>query len=225
MTATALGARTASPGVRRGVLVLAGALYLTGTLGSNLAPAWIDERPGLIIAMSARNRNLLASVPFLDVVPYALIGFARIMLVGVVLWCVGALFGSKAVAWTEQQLGEMPAYYRWFQTGVDRAGWAFVLLMPGSNLVCLMAGHRRMRLGWFVPLLAVGAVLKLVVLRIAGDAFAEEIKDVLDVVDRYQWWIVGGLFAITFLQSARRAQKNPPSKMLEPGGEDDELVP
>jgi membrane protein DedA with SNARE-associated domain len=200
-------ADTAPKAARRGILVAAAVLYATGTFGSNIAPAWIEERPEIVLALSSRNRNLLLAVPNTDVIAYAVIGFLRLFVVGIVLYYVGAWFGARFLAWTEKQVGELPAVYRWFQTGIDRAGWAFVLVMPGSNLVCMMAGHRRMSMRLFAPLLAIGIVLKLIVIRLAGDQFREELEKVLDFIGKYQWWLVGGLFALSFLQSGRKMKK------------------
>ena len=207
MTVPATLEPTAKDPTRRFVLWFAGALYVTGTIGSNLGPAWVDERPAVVLALSSRNRNLFASVPYLDVVPWAVIGFIRVFVVGLVLYAVGMWWGGKAMAWTERQLGELPAIYRWFRTGILKAGWLLVLLMPGSNLVALMAGHVRMRRDLFVVLLAIGVVIKLIGLRIFGDLFEEQTKAALDWIDRYQWWIVGGLFLLSFLQSQRRVQQ------------------
>lgn len=216
MTAPTITEPAAPAAARRGILVAASILYITGTIGSNLGPAWVDERPAVVLALSSRNRNLFASVPYIDPLPYAVIGFIRVFIVGVVLYYVGRWFGGRALAWTERTVGELPAIYRWFQTGVDRAGWLLVLLMPGSNLVALMAGHRRMHQRLFVPLLAIGVVLKLIVLWAGGQVFKEQIKTSLDWIDQYQWWIVGGLFAVSFLQSGRRVKarttpSDPPS--------------
>jgi membrane protein DedA with SNARE-associated domain len=204
MTAATIDEPAVSDSTRRLVLGLAGAMYVTGTIGSNIAPAMIDQRPALVLALSSRNRNLFAAVPYLDVIPWAIIGFVRVFAVGIVLYYVGQWWGGKAMAWTERQMGELPAIYRWIRTGVEKAGWLLVLLMPGSNLVCLMAGHIKMRKQLFVPLLAVGVVLKLVFLRIFGDLFEVQLKAVLDWMDNYQWWFVGGLFLLSFLQSQRR---------------------
>src|SRR5215218_5915111 len=77
------------PAARRFILVLSGLLFAIGTLGSNLGPAWVDERPELVLAMSSRNRNLLGSVPFIDPLSYTLIGFSRLLLAGVTLFFLG----------------------------------------------------------------------------------------------------------------------------------------
>jgi membrane protein DedA with SNARE-associated domain len=201
--------------VRRVALVMALVLFGMGTFGSNIGPAWVDTRPVLTLILSSRNRNLFGSVPYIDPLPYAIIGFVRILVAGVVLFLLGRWYGRKAIDWTEGQIGEMPAIYRWFQNGVDRAGWAMVLFMPGSNFVCLMAGHRHWDLRRFVSLLSVGIALKLVVLWIGGQIFDDEIRWFLDAIEQYQWWIVGGLFALSFVQMFGRVRTALPEVIEE----------
>ena len=82
--------------------VAGGLLYATGTVGSNIGPALIDDHPAAVLALSSRNRNLFASVPFIDPLAYALIGFVRLLIVGVVLYYIGAWFGARALDWTEK---------------------------------------------------------------------------------------------------------------------------
>lgn len=198
----------AGPLAKRLILVAAGILYATGTFGSNVGPAWVDDRPALLLAFSSRNRNLFASVPFIDPLAYSLIGFTRLFVTGMVLYYLGRWWGQRFLAWTERQLGSLPAVYRWFRSAVDKAGWLLVLLMPGSNLVCMMVGYRRMRPPLFAALLALGIVGKLIVLWVGGNIFEDQIKSFLDAISDYQWWIVGGLFAISFVQSGFQARRN-----------------
>lgn len=200
-------AAEASPRAKRLILVAAAVLYATGTFGSNVGPAWVDDRPELLLAFSSRNRNLFASVPFIDPIAYSLIGFSRLFVTGIALYFLGRWWGDRFLTWTERQLGTLPTIYRWFRTAIDRAGWLLVLLMPGSNLVCMMAGYRRMRVGWFSGLLAVGIVGKLIVLWAGGKIFEDQIRSFLDAISKYQWWIVIGLFAISFVQSGMQARK------------------
>jgi len=204
-----------SSGKRRLVLALSALLFGVGTLGSNIGPAWVDERPAVVLALSARNRNLLGSVPYIDVVPYTLLGFSRLMLAGVTLFFLGRWYGTKAISWAEGKVGELPSIYGWFQKAVDKAGWLMLLLMPASNLVCMMAGHRRMRARVFVPFIATGIAIKLVVLWIGGKAFEAEIISVIEFINEYQWWVVGGLFALTFLQSGNKVRKSLPEVLDE----------
>ncbi len=201
--------------VRRLVLVAGLLLYVAGTIGSNIAPAVIDEHPVGILALSSRNRNLLGSVPFIDPLPYAVVGFLRVLAAAVVLYLIGRWYGARGIGWVEGQVGELPATIRWIQRGVDRGGRPLVVLMPGSNIVCLMVGHRRMAPRTFLPLVTLGIVLKLIVLWAGGKLLEDQIKAFLDFIERYQWWVVIGLFALTFFQSAGRARKSIPEVIEE----------
>jgi membrane protein DedA with SNARE-associated domain len=71
----------------------------------------------------------------------------------------------------------------------------------------MMAGHRRMPIGRFVPLLATGVALKLTALWAGGRLLEDELESILDFIGKYQWWLVGGLFALSFMQSGRRVRK------------------
>jgi membrane protein DedA with SNARE-associated domain len=215
---TQIGGPPTGPGsraVRRAVLAAGLLLAIAGTLGSNLAPALIRDHPVLVLALSSRNRNLLGAVPFVDPLPYALVGFFRVLVAGLVLFFIGRWYGNTALGWVEAQVGEVPATVRWGQRMVGKAGWALVLLMPGSNLVCVLAGQRRIRPKPFTILLCIGIAAKLGVLWAGGKLFEEEIRSLLDVIERYQWWIVGGLFAVTLVQSLGRARRAVPEVIEE----------
>jgi membrane protein DedA with SNARE-associated domain len=203
------------PNVRRLVLASAAVLLAIGTFGSNIGPAWVDDRPAVLLTLSSRNRNLFGSVPFIDPLPYFAIGFVRILVAGVVLFFVGRWYGRRALTWFEGQVGDLPPVYRWFQRAIDRAGWLLVIAMPGSNLVCLMAGHRRMGIARFTSLLSIGIVLKLVVLWQGGKIFEDQIRAFLGWIEDYQWWVVAGLFALSFLTQGRRAASQLPAVVEE----------
>ena len=192
--------------MRRAVLSLTTFLFVIGTIGSNIGPALVDENPTLVLALSSRNRNLFGSVPYIDPFAYWTIGFVRVLIAGVALYLVGRWYGTRALAWVEGNMGELPAIYRWMERAVDRFGWLALVAMPGSNVVCLLLGHRRMAPARFVVLIAIGIVIKLAVLWAGGQIFEDQIRQFLDWIERYQWWVVAGLFALSFLQSARRGR-------------------
>ena len=204
-----------SANARRLVLIASGLLFTLGTIGSNLGPAWVDEHPAAVLALSSRNRNLFGSVPYIDIVPYALIGFTRVFVAGMALFFLGRWYGERAIAWTEKQAGELPALYHWFARAMDRAGWLVVIVFCASNLVWLMAGHRRMNPSRYAALLAVGIVIRLCILWAGGQAFEEQIRSFLSWIEDYQWYVVGGLFAISIVQSARKAKRDIPEVVHE----------
>jgi len=192
--------------MRKAVLTLTTMLFVIGTVGSNIGPALVDEKPRLILMLSSRNRNLFGSVPYIDLASYISIGFVRILIAGIALYLVGRWYGTKALGWVEGNMGELPAIYKWTERAVDRAGPAILVLMPGSNIVCLLLGHRRMPPKKFVPLLMIGIAFKLAILWQGGRIFEEQIKSFLEWIEKYQWYVVVGLFAVSFLQSARKGR-------------------
>ncbi|MFM1752477.1 MAG: hypothetical protein RL119_1439 [Actinomycetota bacterium] len=204
-----------SAAARRFILIASGTLFAAGTIGSNIGPALVNERPALVLALASRNRNLFGSVPFIDPVTYWLIGFSRILLAAVVLFYLGRWYGERAIGWTERQVGDLPPIYRWFEKGVSKAGWLLFIAMPGSNLVCLMAGHQRVPARRFIPLIMVGIALKLAALWAGGQAFEDQIRSFLNWIEDYQWYIVIGLFGLSFIQSARHARRDLPEIVHE----------
>ncbi|MBU6201386.1 MAG: hypothetical protein KJS90_05220 [Acidobacteria bacterium] len=192
--------------MRRLVLWATSLLFVIGTIGSNIGPALVDERPRLVLLLSSRNRNLFGSVPYIDPVWYSVIGFLRVLAAGVALYLVGRWYGQRAIGWVSDNVGELPAIYRWTERAVDRAGWLALLAMPGSNVVCLLVGHRGMPLRRFLPLICAGIVVKLAVLWAGGRAFEDQIRSFLSAIERYQWWVVIALFGVSLLQTTRRGR-------------------
>ena len=195
--------------MRKVVLGFTTMLFVIGTIGSNIGPALVDENPTLVISLSSRNRNLFGSVPFIDPLAYSLIGFVRVLIAGIALYLVGRWYGARALSWVEGNMGELPAIYKWTERAVDRFGWLALVAMPGSNIVCLLVGHRRMKPTPFLILISLGIVIKLIVLWVGGKIFEDQIRSFLEAIERYQWWVVIALFGISFLQSARRGRPRP----------------
>ena len=196
---------------RRSVLAITSGLFVLGTIGSNIGPALVDERPELVLLLSSRNRNLFGSVPYIDLLPYVLIGFFRVLAAAVALYFCGRFFGEKAVRWLEGQAGEPPRIYVWLERAVDKMGVWAVIIFPGSNVVCLLVGHRGMKPRTFLISVSIGIAIKLWVLRVLGRIFESEIRSFLDFIDEYQWWLVIGLFALSLLQGQFRRGPNRPN--------------
>lgn len=196
--------------MRKLLVVFTSFLFAIGTIGTNIGPALIDDHPVLILMLSSRNRNLFGSVPYIDPLPFFVIGFIRLLIAAAALFFVGRWFGERALRWTESQVGEMPRIYRWTEAATVRAGWVAVFFMPGSNIVCLLVGHLKMAPRKFFTSVIAGIIFRLIVLWYGGKAFEDEIRATLDWIDQYQWWIVGILFGITFFQTSRRKSPGAP---------------
>ncbi len=196
--------------MRKAVLAITSLLFVAGTIGSNIGPALVDERPLFVLTLSSRNRNLFGSVPFTSPLPYFLIGFLRILAAALALYFVGRWYGDRTVRWVENNVGEMPAIYKWVERAVGRAGWLAAILMPGSNVVCVLLGHRRMPFRQFIGLISIGIVFKLVVLRICGNIFEDQVRWLLRSIEDYQWWVVIALFGLSAMQMRKRRPLDPP---------------
>jgi len=192
--------------MRKAVLTLTTLLFVIGTIGSNIGPALVDENPRLVLLLSSRNRNLFGSVPYIDLPSYIAIGFPRVLIAGIARYLVGRWYGTKALGWVEGNMGELPAIYRWTERAVEKAGSVALVLMPGSNIVCLLLGHKRMDPKRFVPLLSLGIAIKLAVLWRGGQIFDEQIKSFLNYIEKYQWYVVMALFALSMIQSVRKGR-------------------
>jgi len=76
--------------------------------------------------------------------------------------------------------------------------------------VCLLVGHRGMKLRTFLIFVSIGIAIKLWVLRVFGRILEDEIRAFLDFIDQYQWWIVIALFALSLVQGQFRRGPNRP---------------
>lgn len=197
--------------MRKFVVLCTTCLFAMGTIGSNIGPALVDDHPLLVILLSARNRNLFGSVPYIDAWVFFLVGFVRLLAAATALYFVGRWYGARALRWVESQIGEMPRIYHWTERVTVRHGWLAVLAMPGSNIVCLLVGHLRMTTARFFTFVITGISVRLIVLWFGGKAFEGQIKASLNWLDRYQWWVVGILFGVTFFQAARRQSPGAPT--------------
>jgi membrane protein DedA with SNARE-associated domain len=177
--------------------------------GSALMPALIDDRPELVLALNSVNRNLLLAIGS-DVVPAAffLIGFVRLIIPDPLYFILGHEFGAQGRAWMARQPGGVPWTITWIEKAFDKASWAAVIVMPNA-VVSLLAGMHRMPFKVFISLNVIGTVGRLVLFWYLGQAFEEELHDIVDFVARYQWWLIGGFILLTMIQSGIQASRVP----------------
>jgi hypothetical protein len=186
-----------------------GVLLVCAQVGSIIAPSLVKRSPELLLAMSSRMRHLLFAVPAdINPVTYAVIGFLRLSAAAWVCYLLGAQYGSRGVAWMERQLeAELPATFRFLQRAAQRWSAAVAFVLPGSNIACALLGERGMSKRRFGFWLSAGIAFRLIWLWIAAKQFESQLKDALDWIDAYQWWLVGAFFVITFAQAWWKASR------------------
>ncbi len=190
-------------------------LVACGQVGAIIFPTLIKRSPVLLLALSSRMRHLLFAVPAgINPFGYAIVGFVRLSIAAWVCYGLGYFYGDRGVLWLEKQVqGDTPATFRWLQRAADRAGAPLTFFMPGSNIVCVLVGQRKMARQKFAVWLSAGIVFRLIWLWVAAKLFDSQLKSILKFIERYQWWLVAAFFIITVLQSTvKAARQGPPPK-------------
>jgi hypothetical protein len=182
-------------------------LVICTQFGSCSAPSMVKDRPEAVLALSSRMRHLFLAVPA-DISPmaYALIGFGRLMLAGLICFALGRAVGERVFRWFDVQSGgERPATLRWIERAVERAAVPLVFVFPGSNIAAFLVGRRRLHPGAFVAALAAGIAFRLWWVWVAAQRFKPELETALDFIDRYQWWFIAGLVLVSVVPGFRTA--------------------
>jgi hypothetical protein len=174
----------------------------------------LSSSPSTLIALSSRIRYLLLSVPAgIDPIAYSVIGFVRLAIAATLCYALGYFYGDRAMAWFVRQLeGQQPMTFRWLKIVASKAGWLLALFFPGSNIACALVGMNRMPPKRFGVLISIGIAFRLAWVWAAARHFEVELKRVLHWIERYQWYVVGAFFVITFAQAfykVSRTEKTP----------------
>lgn len=165
---------------------------------------WVNDHPAGLLALSSRNRWLALAVPAgISPVSYAVIGTARIAAAFLVCHLIGRAYSDVATSWFSKYLGmtreTVDLYNRKFSS------WEIGLIpfFVGSNIVGVLTGVHRTPPRKLFPLLTVGIAGRLILFWILAKLFEDQLKDLLDWIARYQWWLVGASVAMLLLVNFR----------------------
>jgi membrane protein DedA with SNARE-associated domain len=178
-------------------------LAVVGTVADVIGPGLINERPLLQMFLNPRNRYLLLASPQVDTVPFLVVGFVRLVLTDPLFYLLGVQYGDAALRWAERKLGDDVGFISTAERFFARFGPIIILIAP-SGYLCLLAGATGMRTRLFVALNITGTVGRLLLFRVLGEAFRDELFAVLGFIQRYQWWLVGLSFVVVAIQSRRK---------------------
>jgi membrane protein DedA with SNARE-associated domain len=190
------------------------ASMVLGFAGDIAGPRLITDHPLLQIALNPRNRWLLLATPQLSAVSFYVVGFLRLVSTDPIGYVLGYQYGDKAVDWAEKQMGDTSGVIKMIQRGFARVAPLVILIMP-SFYWCVLAGAARMRLRTFITLNIIGTIGRLILFRLAGHAFRNQLQDVLSFVQRYQWPLVGVSFLVVALTVWRSGGIETPEELAE----------
>jgi membrane protein DedA with SNARE-associated domain len=178
---------------------------VVASIGDIIGPSLINEHPLLLITMNPRNRWLLLAAPLVSVWSFFVVGFVRLTAIDPLFYVLGVQYGDSALRWAERKLGDEAGFVRKVERWFGRAAPAIVLIAP-NGYVCLLAGATGMRVRHFVLLNVTGTIGRLALFTVAGKALRSQLLDVLEFVQRYQWWLVALSLFVVVLQSQRRGR-------------------
>lgn len=156
---------------------------VAGWVGDVLFAQIVDTQPLLLMALNPRNRYLALATNELDAVPYYVVGFARLVLTDPINYLLGFWFGDRAVAWAENRSsGRLNAdTTRLFR----KVAYPLIFFAP-NNLICALAGATGVRVGAFVALDVTGTIVRLILVRVVGEAFSSPIGELTTLITRYR---------------------------------------
>ncbi len=156
-------------------------LAVVGTVTTALTPALAARHPLLLIALEARNRNLILARE-VDVLPFILIATFRRVLTDPLYYILGRFYGDRAVRWLEVKAG-LGSYARMMERIFKKASFPAVFFFPGA-IVCALAGVVGMRFAAFMALNIAGTLFAVISLKVFGDAVASPVEAIVAFFDR-----------------------------------------
>ena len=157
------------------------ALIVISNVGDALAPRLVDTHPLQLLAMNARNRNLILVTNQLDAVSYYVVGTLRLLLSDPLFFLLGYWYGDTALQWVETRTKSFGRMLRQWERWFGRAAYPLVFIAP-NNYICLFAGAAGMSVPGFFVVNVLGTLTRLYLIRRLGEAFEAPIDDVLDFI-------------------------------------------
>jgi membrane protein DedA with SNARE-associated domain len=160
-------------------------LVIASNVGDALAPSLVDRHPLLLIALNARNRNLVLVTNQVDALPYYVIGSIRLIISDPLFYLLGYLYGDAAIRWMERKAPTYGNLARRAERFFAVAAYPLVFIAP-NNYICLFAGAAGMPIAAFAILNVSGTLVRLWLIRIVGDIFDSPIQTILDFIKDYR---------------------------------------
>jgi membrane protein DedA with SNARE-associated domain len=174
-------------------------VMVAGQVGRALWPTLLDAAPWTLLALTSAVTRLLLVQPVVPAVVFFAIAITRICILGPIYYGFGRDYGDAAIRWSEERFGTstttIQRIERWFRK------FARVLVVCWwSIFVCLLAGATGMRARVFLPLIVLGAVLRVSAIYFIGDWFSGPLTAIAEFIGRYALFLTPVTIGITALQ-------------------------
>ena len=179
-----------------GLLPLIGALIVALVVANNVGNAvwasWINEHPLGLLALNSSNKYLIGTTPNTGWAEVLFVSTGRLMAPDPLFYMVGYIYRDRAVHWARRVFPASGALFDQLESDTGQFARlldALVFIMP-NNPVCLIAGVVGMNIKRFLLLAVAGTIGRIILMRGIGTVFSEQIEDLLEVVARYQQWLL-----------------------------------
>jgi membrane protein DedA with SNARE-associated domain len=181
-------------------------LTIAGSVADVIGPKLVVEHPLVQMFFNPRNRYLLLAAPQVDLIPYFVVGFLRLVLSDPIGYVLGWQYGEAALKWAGNKMGDDGRFIGKVERFFGKAGPVVILVMPNLYM-CILAGASRMKIRTFVAMNVLGTIGRLIIFRVAGDAFRDELLDFVGWIGRNQKWLIALSFVFVALQTFRSRQR------------------
>jgi len=168
------------------------ALVIASNVGNAVWASWIIDRPYGLLALNSSNKYLIGTFPNTELWAVLVVGTARLMAPDPLFYAIGYLYRDRALHWARTAFPGAGGLFDLFEDDEDESNPlildVLVFVMP-NNPVCLLAGVAAMDRVRFIVLALSGTIGRIVLMRVIGWLFSDEIESILDVVARYQRWL------------------------------------
>ncbi len=184
-------------------------LIVLSNVGDALAPDLVNSHPLQLIAMNARNRNLILVTNQLDAASYYIVGSLRLLIGDPIFFLVGYWYGDTALTWMEERTKTFGGLLRQWESWFGKAAYPLVVIAP-NQYICMFAGAAGMSVAGFAVANVVGTFGRLYLIRRLGEAFERPIDDVLGFIRDYRaplLVVTISFFTIVMLRELRRGKE------------------
>ncbi len=199
-------------------------LIVLSNVGDALAPDYVNSHPLRLIAMNARNRNLILVTNQLDAASYYIVGSLRLLIGDPIFFLVGYWYGDTALEWMEERTKSFGGMLRQWERWFGKAAYPLVVIAP-NQYICLFAGAAGMSVAGFAVANVAGTFGRLYLIRRLGEAFERPIDEVLDLIAEYRVPLLVvsiSIFTVVMLRELRRGKEELETLEEVIGGTDEE---
>ncbi|MEQ1785679.1 MAG: hypothetical protein ABL966_01400 [Acidimicrobiales bacterium] len=183
-------------------------LIVLSNVGDALAPELVNSHPLQLLAMNARNRNLILVTNQLDALSYYVVGTLRLLIADPLFFLIGYWYGDAALDWMERRTKTFGKTLRQWESWFGKAAYPIVFLAP-NQYICLFAGAAGMSVAGFFVANIGGTIVRLYLIRRLGEAFEAPIDDLLGFIRDYRTPLLVlsiVLFAVVMVNELRQTK-------------------